>query len=185
MLEKGFSEAVVRFFILQSHYASTLDFSSVALSASEKGYEKLMAAMETLEKIKTSKTSTVDIEALKTKCYDSMNDDFNTPILIANLFEGVKIINSINDGKNTISEADLTLLKTTMNSFVFEVLGLKQVEKPANDDVSDEIMQVLISMRKEAKASQNYSLADEIRNNLTRIGITLKDSREGTSWKKD
>jgi cysteinyl-tRNA synthetase len=185
LLEKGFSEMVVRFFILQSHYASTLDFSSAALSASEKGYEKLMKAIETLGTLVSSEKSTVDVIGLKEKCYDSMNDDFNTPILIANLFEGVKMINTINDKKATISASDLEELKTIFEGFVTKVLGLKSVEKSGNDNLSEELMGLFIKMRKEAKETKNYALADEIRNGLSSLNITLKDTKEGTGWEKE
>lgn len=185
LLEKGFSENVVRFFILQSQYASILDFSSTALSASEKGYEKLMNAMQTLETLITSEISSVDVKGLKEKCYDSMNDDFNTPILIANLFDGVKMINSINAKKATISAQDLEKLKTLFNGFVTEVLGIKSTIKAGNDNLSDELMELFIEMRNNAKENKNYDLADKIRNGLSGLNITLKDSKEGTAWKKE
>lgn len=186
LLEKGFSEMVVRFFILQSHYSSTLDFSSSALAASEKGFEKLMNAMETMSLLNSSENSSVDIESLKTKCEDAMNDDFNTPILIANLFEGVKIINSVHNGKESLSEGDLSSLQELMNGYVYEVLGLKQEELSSNqDELTEKLMELFIRMRKEAKDNKNYGLADEIRNKLSSLSITLKDSKEGTSWEKE
>lgn len=183
LLEKGYSEMVVRFFMLQSHYGSTLDFSNQALNASEKGFEKLMAAWETLQKIKSSDKSSVEIDALKQKCYDAMNDDFNTPILIAHLFEGVKIINTVNDGKATISEEDLVKLKELFSQFVFDVLGLMPEQKETgNNDIANNIMEVLLELRQEAKTNKNYALADSIRDNLAKINITIKDSKEGATW---
>ena len=116
LLEKGFSQMVIRFFMLQSHYSSTLDLSSTAIAASEKGFEKLMTAISTLDSIKPSVTSSVDINGLKIKFEDAMNDDFNTPILISHLFEGVKFINSIQAGNETISDLDLIQLKTLINN---------------------------------------------------------------------
>ncbi|MEN8786781.1 MAG: cysteine--tRNA ligase [Flavobacteriales bacterium] len=186
LLEKGFSENVIRFFILQSHYSSTLDISSTALSASEKGCEKLMKAMETLKELKTSESSTVDVTALQQKCVTSMNDDFNTPILIAHLFDGVKMINGIAADKETITEIDLAQLTKTMNDFVVDVLGLKTTTKTVSQDsVTEELMQLFIQLRKEAKDNKNFALADEIRNKLTSLSIELKDSREGTTWEKN
>jgi cysteinyl-tRNA synthetase len=183
LLEKGYSEMVVRFFMLQSHYGSTLDFSNQALNASEKGFEKLMTAYETLQSLKLSNDSDIDISGLKEKCYSAMNDDFNTPILIAHLFEGVKIINTVNDGKATISEIDLKDLKDLFNQFLFDVLGLKSEEKPnTNNDLTDNIMSVLLAMRQEAKESKNYALADDIRDKLGEINVTIKDSKEGANW---
>lgn len=186
LLEKGFSQMVIRFFMLQSHYSSTLDLSSSAIAAAEKGFDKLMAAMETLKSLKASEKSSVDIESLVAKCANAMNDDFNTPILIAHLFDGVKMINSIKAEKETISSADLELLQKTMNSFVWDVLGLKPVENSGTkDELTEELMSLFIRLRKEAKDNKNYSLADEIRNKLTSLNITLKDSKEGTTWEKE
>ncbi|MEN8927782.1 MAG: cysteine--tRNA ligase [Flavobacteriales bacterium] len=186
LLEKGFSQMAIRFFMLQSHYSSTLDLSSTAISASEKGFEKLMNAMETLSSLKTSETSSVNVNAFKEKFEDAMNDDFNTPILISHLFEAVKIINSIQAGTETISESDLADFQELMNDYVFEVLGLKPSEKSnKQDELTEELMSLFITLRKEAKDNKNYGLADEIRNKLTSLNITLKDSKEGTSWEKE
>jgi cysteinyl-tRNA synthetase len=183
ILEKGYSEMTVRFFMLQSHYGSTLDFSNDALNASEKGFEKLMNAWDTLQNLKSSNDSSINISTLKQKCYDAMNDDFNTPILIAHLFEGVKIINTINDDKATISTIDLTELKELFNQFLFDVLGLKSEEKSStNNDLTDSIMNVVLNLRKEAKENKDYALADSIRNNLAEINIIIKDSKEGAVW---
>jgi len=186
LLEKGFSELVIRFFMMQSHYSSTLDLSSSAIAAAEKGFEKLMNAMQTIQNLSTSDSSTVDVSALVEKFATAMNDDFNTPILIAHLFDGVKMINSIHGEKETISGSDLELLLTTMNSYVWDVLGLKPVENSgAKDELTEELMSLFIRLRKEAKDNKNYSLADEIRNKLTSLSITLKDSKDGTTWEKE
>lgn len=186
LLEKGFSEMVIRYFMMQSHYSSTLDLSSSAIAAAEKGFEKLMNAMQTIQNLSTSDSSTVDVSALVEKFATAMNDDFNTPILIAYLFDGVKMINSIHGEKETISGSDLELLLTTMNSYVWDVLGLKPVENSgAKDELTEELMSLFIRLRKEAKDNKNYSLADEIRNKLTSLSITLKDSKDGTTWEKE
>ena len=124
LLERGYSPMTVRFFMAQSHYRSTLDFSNEALQAAEKGYKRLMEGISTLEKLTPSSASTVDIAALRDACYKAMNDDFNSPVLIAQLFDAVRIINSINDKKETISAKDLDDFKNLMNDFVFDVLGL-------------------------------------------------------------
>ncbi|MCE9538189.1 MAG: cysteine--tRNA ligase, partial [Bacteroidetes bacterium] len=125
LLEKGYSPMGVRFFMMQTHYRSTLDFSNEALQASEKGYARLMASIKTLESLKASPKSTSDIKEIEKNCYDAMNDDFNTPILIANLFEASRIINSVNDSKETMTNEDIISLKKLMHDFVFDVLGLK------------------------------------------------------------
>lgn len=186
LLEKGFSQMAIRFFMLQSHYSSTLDLSSTAIAASEKGFEKLMTALETLDSLKTSNTSSVEINGVKQKFEDAMNDDFNTPILISHLFEVVKIINSIQAEKETITESVLLELKNLLNSYVFDVLGLQSTKKTeSQDELTEELMTLFIKMRKEAKDNKNYELADEIRNKLTSLNITLKDSKEGTAWEKE
>lgn len=184
LLERGYSEMVVRFFMLQSHYGSTLDFSNQALQASEKGFEKLSKAYETLQNLQSADTSSVDVVSLKDKCYQAMNDDFNTPILIANLFDGVKMINSINDGKETISPQDLTVLQKLFKDMIFDVLGL-QFESDAqenNSELTDDLMEVILNLRAEAKATKNYSMADQIRDKLAALNIQVKDSKEGATW---
>lgn len=182
LLEKGYSPMTVRFFMLQTHYRSTLDFSNEALKASEKGLERLMSAVKTLQKIYSSEKSTVDIKSLKQKCIEAMNDDFNTPILIAHLFDGVRMINSINDKKEFISKDDLTELKNLYNNFVFDVLGLKEEDLQGKDENSEGIMQLVIQLRNEAKAKKDFATSDRIRDELKKLKIQLNDTKEGTSW---
>lgn len=181
-LSKGYSPMVVRFFMMQTHYHSTLDFSDEALQASEKGFHRLMNAMRTLEKLKPSASSTSSIEELKKNCYSAMNDDFNSPILVSHLFEGVRIINSVNDGKETITANDLELLKKLFNDMVFDVLGLKDDEQGGNNELLDEVMNVVLDIRQEAKTKKDFATSDKIRNELSRIHITIKDTKEGASW---
>ncbi len=181
LLEKGYSPTAVRFFMMQTHYRSTLDFSNEALQASEKGYARLMAAIKTLENLKPSATSTSDIKALEKNCYNAMNEDFNAPILVANLFEGSRIINSVNDGKEAITEDDLMLLKKTMNTFVFDVLGLMTENTPSNGKL-DTTMQILLQLREEAKQRKDYETSDNIRKRLEASGFIIKDAKEGASW---
>src|SRR3954464_6666980 len=148
LLEKGYAPMAVRFFMLQTHYRSTLDFSNEALQASEKGYARLMTAVKTLETLKTSASSTSNISELKKKCYEAMNDDFNSPVLIANLFEGARIINSVNDGKESITAADLELLKNIMKSFTIDVLGLRPENTNAsNDKALEGVMEIILVIR--------------------------------------
>lgn len=183
ILSKAFSPTVTRFFILQAHYRSILDFSNDAILAAEKGFNRLMEALEALEGLKTSDKSSIDIEAWKQSCYDAMNDDFNSPILIAQLFEAVRYINLLKENKETITVADLKLLSETLNAFVFDVLGLVD-EKTAsnNNDKLEGVVNMLIGMRNEARANKDFALSDQIRNKLTELGIELKDSKEGTTF---
>ncbi|MDN3706119.1 cysteine--tRNA ligase [Myroides ceti] len=183
ILSKAFSPAVVRFFILQAHYRSILDFSDDAILASEKGFNRLMEAIHTLDELPLSDTSSIEVNEWRQKCYDAMNDDFNSPILIAHLFEAVKNINTIKEGKASITKADLETLKNTLHEFTFDVLGLsQQTEQQNNNEKLENVVDLLINMRNEARANKNFSLSDEIRDKLLAIGIQLKDGKEGTTF---
>ncbi|MDG2280408.1 MAG: cysteine--tRNA ligase [Flavicella sp.] len=182
VLDKPFSPSVTRFFMLQTHYRSNLDFSSAALEASEKGYNKLFQGLTVLEGLRTSKSTSVDIEKWVQSCYDAMNDDFNSPILIANLFEGVKFIHLINDGKETISKEDLERFGSVLKSFVFDVLGLVDEATEDNSEKLSGTVELLIKLRKEARDDKNWALSDQIRDELLALGIQLKDGKEGTSF---
>ena len=182
VLSKAFSPAVVRFFMLQAHYRSILDFSSDALEAAEKGYSRLMEGLKLLGSLKTSANSSMDIAGWKQSCLDAMNDDFNSPILIAQLFEGVKYINQINDGSAQISAEDLADLKATLEGFVKDVLGIAATEGKQDSSKLEGVVEMLIAMRNQARADKNWALSDEIRDQLLALGIQLKDSKEGTTF---
>lgn len=183
ILSKAYHPAVVRFFILQAHYRSILDFSDDAIQASEKGFQRLMEAIDKVADLPVSNTSSFDVNSWKQKCYDAMNDDFNSPILIAHLFDAVKNINSILDEKETISETDKQMLHETLNAFVFDVLGLFKEENVSTDHSKlEEVVQMLIKMRAEARANKDFAQSDYIRNQLAEIGIELKDGKEGTTF---
>ncbi len=183
LLEQGYSPMTVRFFMLQGHYTSTLDFSNDALRAAEKGYKRLMDGVDTLQSLQASGKSTVDIEALKSACFEAMNDDFNTPILISKLFDGIKTINLIKAGSQKISDSDLDTLKSLMSDFVFEVLGFRQEEKTSGEnEITSNLVEVLINLRKSAKLKKDFTTADQIRDDLSKMGVTLKDSPEGTTF---
>ena len=181
LLEKAYSPMVVRFFMMQAHYRSMLDFSSDALTASEKGYTKLMTALKDLPNLKTTDVSSEDVDGLINSFYNAMNDDFNTPILIAKLFEAVKYINNIKDGNATISKTDLLQLTDKMTALIFDVLGLK-FENSADDSKLDSVMQIIIELRKNARDNKDWGTSDLIRDKVAEAGITIKDSRAGTSW---
>jgi len=184
LLNRGYSPMAVRFFMLQAHYRSTLDFSNDALDAADKGYKRLMSAIGLLDKIVPSKTSNFgDLEEIKKRSYAAMDDDFNSPVLIAELFEVVRIINSIYDGKLNISESDLQSLKQYMQDFVFDVLGLKDDQIGEGDNMED-LMQIIINLRNDAKKNKDFVTSDRIREQLTAAGIQLKDSKDGTLWNK-
>jgi cysteinyl-tRNA synthetase len=183
ILSKAFSPSVTRFFMLQAHYRSILDFSDDAIVAAEKGYKRLMEAMSSLESIPAAAQSTLPITDWKQLCYDAMNDDFNTPILIAQLFEGVRFVNVLKEGKETLSAEDLTTFVSAMNAFVFDVLGLEDEKaSDGNNDKLEGTVNLLIEMRKQAREDKNFALSDQIRDQLLAIGIQLKDGKEGTSF---
>jgi cysteinyl-tRNA synthetase len=183
LLEKGYSPMAVRFFMTQTHYRSTLDFSNEALQASEKGYARLMNAIKTLENLKTSSSSTSNIPELEKNCYEAMNDDFNSPILVANLFEGARIINSVNDGKETISSEDLSILKKIMHDFAFDVLGLRSEQSNSSSDKALQgVMEIILDIRSDVKAKKDFAASDKLRDDLNKINITIKDTKDGATW---
>ena len=181
--DKPFHPNVVRFCFLQAHYRSVLDISNDAMVASEKGFSRLMEGLQLLNDIQTSPSTTSDISSWSHSCYDAMNDDFNTPILIAQLFEGIRFVNLLNDKRESITSSDLELLKKTLEEFTFEVLGIRNEKTSGNNGEKLEgVVEMLIEMRNEARANKNWSLSDEIRDKLLALGIQLKDGKEGTSF---
>jgi cysteinyl-tRNA synthetase len=180
-MEKPFSPMVVRFFMMQAHYRSTLDFTSEALVAAEKGYDKLMEAMKTLESLKASASSTIDVPAMIGQFYKAMNDDFNAPVLVAQLFEAVKFINGVRDGKQTVSKDDLALLQSEMNSFVVDVLGIESNTK-GDDNKLSPVMDMVLELRQQARENKDWDTSDKIRDGLAAAGIVVKDSKDGSTW---
>jgi cysteinyl-tRNA synthetase len=184
ILSKPFSPTVTKFFMYQAHYRSILDFSSDALEASEKGFNRLMDAYRMLAELNTSEKSSIAIESWREACYDAMNDDFNSPILIAHLFETVKFANAIKEGKETISEKDLELLKQTMHDFLFDVLGLEDsvLENSLDGEKLSAAVELLIQLRNQARADKDFPMSDKIRDELASKGIHLKDGKDGTTF---
>lgn len=179
--EKAFHPSIVRFFFLQAHYRSVVDLSNDALVASEKGFNRLMEAVKLLDNLPTSTQSSINVAEWKQKAYEALTDDFNSPILIAHLFEAVKWIFAIQDGKETITSEDLAEVKSLIHGFVFDVLGLQNVEE-SNHQKLDQTLQVLIDLRNQARKAKNFELSDQIRDRLLEEGIELKDGRDGTSY---
>lgn len=183
LLERGYSPMTVRFFMAQSHYRSTLDFSNEALQAAEKGYRKLMESLTTLGKIEASPDSSVDIAELEEGCYAAMNDDFNSPVLIAHLFDAVRIINSARDRKENLTTDDLQRLKMVMHTFIFEVMGLlDETRQGAGSEVMEGLMTLILDIRKQARDNKDWSTSDQIRDRLKAAGIEIKDTKEGMEW---
>ena len=184
VLEKAYSPMTIRFFILQAHYRSTLDFSNEALQAAEKGLARLLKAFDTLDKIKSSAIGKFDASKLKDKCYAAMSDDLNSPILIAHLFDALRVINNIEAGNETIDEENLTVLQETFNLFMFDILGLQKEDQAssANDEILSGVIDLVLNLRLQAKTNKDYATSDLIRDELTKIGITVKDKKDGFDW---
>jgi cysteinyl-tRNA synthetase len=181
--EKKFQPNVVRFCFLQAHYRSVLDISNEAMLASEKGLNRLLEGVKLIASIQAKSTSSFSVSEWIQSCYDAMNDDFNTPILIANLFEGVRFINLLNDNSASLTAEDLKLFTDSISTFVFEVLGLKDEKAVENNNEKLEgVINMLIGMRNEARANKDFAMSDQIRNQLIALGIQLKDGKEGTSF---
>lgn len=185
LISKTFPESSVKFFMLQAHYRSVLDLSNDALLASEKGYNKIIDAIIFLENFKSfsEKTTDFDVKKWVKGCYDAMNDDFNTPILIANIFEAVKFINKINAGIERISKKDHQILLNTINSFVFDVMGLTKpnITDKQNDNL-DDVINILLALRNDARKNKDYELSDKIRDMLMDKGISINDSDKNSSF---
>jgi cysteinyl-tRNA synthetase len=183
LLTKGFSPMAVRFFMMQTHYRSTLDFSNEALEASEKAYTRLMDSYKLLQTLQASAASSENVAAIERACYDAMNDDFNTPVLIANLFDAIRLINSTNDKKSNLTQADIETLKNIYQHFVFDVMGLKKEEENGKANTALEgVMNLVLELRAKAKATKDFATSDEIRNKLTEANIQVKDGKEGVTW---
>jgi len=184
LLDRGYSPMTVRFFMLQSHYRNTLDFSNEALQAAEKGYKKLMESLSTLDKIQPSENSTVNIAALEENFYGAMDDDFSSPVLIAHLFDAVRVINSCNDKTESINSNDLDKLKELMHSFIFEVLGLvDETKNITGSDVIEGLMRLILDIRKTARENKDWNTSDKIRDELKSSGVEIKDTKTGVEWR--
>ena len=181
LLDKAFHPTVVRFFMMQAHYRSVLDFSSDALVASEKGFYKLMTALADLNNLKSADSSSENVSAMIDSYYAAMNDDFNTPVLIAHIFDSVNYINRIKDGNATISQEDLSKLKSVLHELIFDVLGLTEAKEEGSSKL-DAVMNVILEIRKNAREKKDFATSDLIRDRLGEAGIQIKDSKEGVSY---
>ncbi len=183
ILSKAFSPAVVRFFMLQAHYTSILDLSNDALLASEKGFYRLMDGLKTLDALETGTSTDFDITTWEQGCYDAMNDDFNTPILISQLFEAIKHVNLIKEGKESITAKDKERLSTILDAFISDVLGLEKSEtSPENTKTLSGVVEMLIELRNNARANKDFATSDKIRDQLLELGVQLKDGKDGTTF---
>ena len=185
-LSQAYSPMTIRFFILQAHYRSTVDFSNEALQAAEKGLERLMDAWHTLQKLTPADATTAEVKDLRQKCDDAMNDDLNSPIVIAHLFDACRAINSIAAGTATITAADLQELRDTFSLYCFDILGLREDAASGNaarEEAYAAAVDMLLAERQKAKAAKDWATSDAIRNQLTALGFEIKDGKNGAEWK--
>ena len=186
LLTQAYTPMTIRFFILQAHYRSTVDFSNEALQAAEKGLERLMEGIRSLNRVTPSKTTSgIDPKSVRERCYEAMCDDLNTPIVISSLFDSTRMIHTVLDKKATISAADLEELKTTVRTFAFDILGLKAdaENNAAREEAFSKVVDMLLEQRAKAKANKDWATSDRIRNSLTALGFEIKDTKEGAVWK--
>lgn len=182
LLSQAYSPMTIRFFILQAHYRSTVDFSNEALQAAEKGYLRLMQTYRTLKNLSASKSSTVEVDDYMQKCYDAMNDDMNTPVVISHLFDMAKVINTANDKKAMLSQQDIDAMKSVFDTFVFGVMGLKDESNVDNGALIDGLMNMILDIRATAKANKDWATSDKIRDALGALGVAVKDGKDGATW---
>ena len=185
-LAQAYGPMTIRFFILQAHYRGTVDFSNDALQAAEKAYERMLDGWHRLNELKASDTSTVKLDNYRERCAEAMNDDLNTPIVIATLFDACRAINQVNDGNATITQADIDELKSVFQTYLFDVLGVRD-ESAGGEGVDVEpykkAVDLLLEIRKTAKANKDWATSDLIRNKMNEAGFDVKDTKDGFEWK--
>jgi len=181
LLTRAYSPMTIRFFMLQAQYRSTLDFSNEALLAASLGLQKLMNAEKTLSGLVPGGESSVDISGIAAKCYEAMSDDLNTPVAIAHLFDAVRIINLVNDGKEKLSAEDIRSLQKLFRIFIHDLFGLRMEESAGNDRLEG-VLKLLLDIRQDAKAKKDWAVSDRIRDRLNELGITVKDRKDGYDW---
>lgn len=184
-LDKAYSPMTIRFFILQAHYRSTLDFSNEALAAAEKGMKKMFEAQKKIDVLPVADKTSVDFDGVFRKCVEAMCDDFNTPVAIANMFEICRLINLVADKKETISQADKDALKENFAIVFNDILGMKGEQTDNSLNVIESLMNVILTLRSEARANKDWAKSDLIRDELSKAGITIKDGKDGASWTMD
>jgi len=183
LLKQAYSPMTIRFFVLQAHYRSTLDFSNEALQAAEKGLNKLMKAIEIIPKLKPSIKSTIDIKNLRKKCYNAINDDLNSAKLISHLFEGVNYINLVSAGLEKLHYKSIESLKVLFDDFVFKIMGLKDEKTGVIDhELNKKLINLIVKLRQEAKSKNDWKTSDKIRQDLNQLGINIKDRKDGSDW---
>lgn len=184
-LEQAYSPMTIRFFILQAHYRSTTDFSNHALQSAEKGLSRLLDAYAKIEKLSSSDSSSVDVSGYRQKCYDALNDDLNSAVVISHLFDLATTINSTSDGSVKLTQGDIAEIKSLFDTFLFDILGMKN-ESAASDkgyESFSKAVDILLEIRDKAKSDKDWATSDKIRNELQQAGFEIKDGKDGAEWK--
>jgi cysteinyl-tRNA synthetase len=184
LLDKPYSPMTIRFYVLQAHYTSPLDFSNEALGAAEQGLSRLLKGMETLDKLPTAGQAGDYVKKLIGQVYDALNDDLNTPIALSHLFDGVRLINAVKDGREQISEEEKIALQDLYNTLVYNILGIKKDrgESKENTTLFPKLIEILLQIRMEAKTKKDFATSDAIRKQLTEMGIGIRDTKDGSEW---
>ena len=187
-LTQAYSPMTIRFFILQAHYRSTVDFSNEALQASEKGLARLMEGIANLKRITPTAGGSVEmayVDELRRKCYEAMNDDLNSPIVISHLFDACRVINTVVDQKATMAGDVLAALTEVFHTFAFDILGLKEETGGGSgrEEAFGKVVDMLLEQRMIAKANKDWATSDKIRDNLAALGFEVKDTKDGFTWK--
>ena len=186
LLEQAYSPMTIRFFILQAHYRGTVDFSNEALKAAEKAYERMADGWRRLQNLKAGDASTVNVGGFRAKCYDAINDDLNTPTVIATLFDACRVVNQVNDGKATLVQADIDELKDLFKTFLIDILGIRMdiVEGGGAGALEpfEKAVDLLLEIRRDAKQKKDWATSDLIRNRLEEAGFDVKDTKDGFEW---
>lgn len=185
MLDQAYSPMTIRFFILQAHYRSTVDFSNEALQASEKGLNRLLDAYARIEKVSVADNSSVDVFSIRQKCYDALNDDLNSAMVISNLFEAATFVNSAIGGTISLTQADIDEIRNIFDIFLFGILGIKNESIGNNNGLEaySKAIDLLLEIRSEAKNKKDWATSDKIRDELNKIGFEIKDGKDGSEWK--
>ena len=186
LLTQAYTPMTIRFFILQAHYRGTVDFSNEALQAAEKAYDRMVDGWRRLQDLKASETSSVDVKEFRSRCYEAMNDDLNTAMVIATLFDACRVINQVNDGKATLTQADIDELKDLFQVFLVDVLGVRTELVASEEAVTlepfEKAVDLLLEIRKEAKAKKDWATSDLIRDKIAALGFVVKDTKDGFEW---
>lgn len=184
MLAQAYAPMTIRFFILQAHYRSTVDFSNEALQAAEKGLNRLLDAYRAINRIKPAGNSSADVQGLRQKCYDALNDDLNSAIVLSHLYEAATIINSAVAGTVNLTQADIDEVRGLYDTFLFDILGIKDDKQQGNNsDAFGKAMDILLDIRAKAKENKDWATSDRIRDELTEAGFEIKDGKDGAEWK--